>query len=237
MLTTKKGIIGGGETTFSASPATVKRKIYFEVFGDSPYYSEYWDDKDLVEKVSTTDSGVATVYLKESPTTLINLCSDCSGLIVFKATNLSFYHVEDMSHMFYNCYNITDINFEGFEAPNVKYANSMFGGCERLTNIKGLNYLFRNTSKLKSTNYMFYFCPLETIDLSNIDTSNVENMAGMFSICRNLTTIRGILDMKSCTEYTDMFDSCISLSGVKIKNPPAGFDGAGLSSSQYTIVS
>lgn len=234
MATTMKGIIGGG-TTFSAKSARLKP--YFEVIGGSPYYSEYWDDRNLVEKVSTTDSGVTTVHLKESPTTLINLCSDCSGLIAFKATNLSFYHVEDMSHMFYSCYNITDINFEGFEAPNIKYADSMFGGCERLTSIKGLNYLFRNTSKLKSTNYMFYFCPLDTIDLSNIDTSNVENMAGMFSLCRSLTTIRGILDMKSCTEYTDMFDSCISLSGVRIKNPPSGFDGAGLSSSQYTIVS
>ena len=233
MATTLKGIIGGG-TTFSAKSA--RSKPYFEVIGGSPYYSEYWDDKDLVEKVST-DSGLTTVRLKESPTTFINLCSDCSGLSLFKATNLSFYHVEDMSHMFYNCVNIEEINFEGFEAPNVKYADSMFGGCERLTNIKGLNYLFRNTTKLKSTNYMFSFCPLELIDLSNIDTSNVENMAGMFYFCRSLTTIRGILDMKSCTVYTNMFDTCISLSGVKIKNPPAGFDGAGLSSSQYTIVS
>jgi hypothetical protein len=73
-------------------------------------------------------------------------------------------------------------------------------------------------------------------------------MSYMFSGCKNLTTIKGVIDMKSCTNYgtiiheiigkdSRMFSGCRKLKGVKIKNPPSGFDGAGLSSSQYTIVS
>lgn len=63
-------------------------------------------------------------------------------------------------------------------------------------------------------------------------------MNSMFINCSSLTTIKGIIDMNSCTKlYYNMFENCSKLTGVKIKNPPAGFDGAGLSSSQYTIVS
>lgn len=44
-------------------------------------------------------------------------------------------------------------------------------------------------------------------------------------------------DMKFCENYDSMFYGRSNLTGVKIKNPPSGFNGGGLSSSQYTIVS
>ena len=78
---------------------------------------------------------------------------------------------------------------------------------------------------------------LTSLDVSNFNTSKVTNMRYMFYRCRSLTTIKGTIDMKSCADYGYMFYNCSKLRGVKIKNPPAGFDGAGLSSSQYTIVS
>ena len=85
---------------------------------------------------------------------------------------------------------------------------------------------------------MFYHCDsLTSLDLSNFDTSNVTEMGEMFYYCHNLTTIKGIIDMKSCTKWNYMFYNCPKLTGVKIKNPPSEFSGAGLSASQYTIVS
>ena len=87
-------------------------------------------------------------------------------------------------------------------------------------------------------NYMFGHCRnLTSLDLSNFDTSKVTNMIWMFYKCYNLTTIKGVIDMKSCKHWDEMFNYSSRLRGVKIKNPPSGFDGAGLSSSQYTIVS
>lgn len=86
--------------------------------------------------------------------------------------------------------------------------------------------------------YMFYSCQnLTAINLSNFDTAHVTDMRYMFYECNNLTTIKEIINMKSCKYYDGMFLNCGKLTGVKIKNPPSGFDGAGLSSSQYTIVS
>lgn len=85
---------------------------------------------------------------------------------------------------------------------------------------------------------MFFNCPyITSLDISSFDTSNVEDMKDMFAHCIRLTTIKGVINMKSCTDYSLMFNNCPKLSGVKIKNPPSGFNGAGLCSSQYTIVS
>ena len=79
---------------------------------------------------------------------------------------------------------------------------------------------------------------LTSIDLSNWDTSNVTNMISMFNFCDSLTTIKGIIGMKSCTNYHGMFYICPKLKGVKIKNPPVDFESkTGLSSSRYIIVS
>ena len=68
--------------------------------------------------------------------------------------------------------------------------------------------------------------------------SKVENMRNMFWGCENLTTIKGVIDMKSCTEkYERMFTNCSKLKGVKIKTPPAEFESvSGLSKSQYTVI-
>ena len=111
----------------------------------------------------------------------------------------------------------------------------MFAWCNSLTSLDLSNF---DTSKVTDMNSMFYYCSsLTSLDLSNFDTNNVTNMSDMFHNCYSLTTITGIIDMKSCTNYTHMFTNCSKLKGVKIKNPPAGFNGAGLSSSQYTIVS
>lgn len=113
--------------------------------------------------------------------------------------------------------------------------SSMFRDCDKLTSLDLSNF---DTSNVTKMGYTFGLCTrLTTVDFSNLDTSNVAEMEGVFGYCASLTTIKGVIDMKSCTSYAYMFMGCRKLKDVKIKNPPAGFDGAGLSSSQYTIVS
>ena len=59
----------------------------------------------------------------------------------------------------------------------------------------------------------------------------------MFGDCTSLTTIKGVIDMKSCTSCKAMFDNCSKLKGVKIKNPAADFEiESGLTKDQYEIV-
>ncbi|MGO5439266.1 BspA family leucine-rich repeat surface protein [Megamonas funiformis] len=104
--------------------------------------------------------------------------------------------------------------------------------------IQSLDISNLDTSNVTNMMGIFAFCAyLTTLDLSNWNTSNVTNMGAMFGACSSLTTIDGIIDMSSCTNYESMFAYCENLKNVKIKNPPPGFNGAGLSSDQYTIVS
>ena len=51
-----------------------------------------------------------------------------------------------------------------------------------------IKYIFKNL--IKSTNYMFYKCnSLISLDLSNFNTQNVNNMKFMFFICRSLISL------------------------------------------------
>ena len=55
----------------------------------------------------------------------------------------------------------------------------MFNKCKKLKEIKGLNNFI--TNKVIDMTGMFSFCDeLEYLDLTNFDTSNVENMKSMF---------------------------------------------------------
>ena len=119
-------------------------------------------------------------------------------------------NVNDCSHMLYDCEALTSIDTTGWDTSNVTNMSFMFGACESLTNL----------------------------DASNWDTSRVINMRWMFWICSALTTIKGVIDMKSCTDCSYMFLDCNKLTGVKIKNPPADFETkSGLNKDQYEIVS
>ena len=96
-----------------------------------------------------------------------------------------------------------------------------------------------DTSKIENMDSMFFNCKsLRSLDISNWDTSKVTNMNSMFYNCGALLTIKGIIDMKSCTEYKYMFKGCYIRTVVKIKNPPADFETkCGLRKDQYEIVS
>jgi len=82
---------------------------------------------------------------------------------------------------------------------------------------------------------------ITTINITNLDTSNVVNMEGMFNNCYNLTTINGIIDLKHCATYDRMFTNCSNLTGVKVKNLPTDFNTfcniARIDKSKVTIVS
>lgn len=95
-----------------------------------------------------------------------------------------------------------------------------------------------DTSELTTMQSMFDGCrSITSLDLTGFDFNGVTDMSYMFSMCGALTEIKGVIDMKDCVSFESMFRNCSLLTGVKIKNPPAGFDGAGLNPDQYEIVS
>ena len=68
---------------------------------------------------------------------------------------------------------------------------NMFKKCKKLKEIKGLNKII--TIDAKDMSGMFQECnELEYLDLSNFNTSNVEDIGFMFNECYKLKEIKGI---------------------------------------------
>ena len=148
-----------------------------------------------------------------------------------------------LSNVFAGCTKLGIIISAQIEASNVLTTASMFDGCESLYSKMNTIYIENYVDdENTSTSCMFRNCThLSVIDLSEImgpdTTKYVRDMGAMFKNCQELTTLGGVIDMSNCKVWQEMFYNCPKLTGVQIKNPPAGFDGAGLSSNQYTIVS
>ena len=170
-------------------------------------------------------------------------------------------HVYSCYNMLLGCSSLRNIYFFNWDTSKITNVESMFANCKSLGRYIFMNLLdfsnvtnMRNTfsecssikiiytptftSKVTDVYGLFNGCStLYRVNLSDSDTSGVSNFGYMFYNCKTLSNINGTIDMKSCTDYTNMFYGCGKLRNVKIKNPPSGFNGGGLSSSQYTIVS
>ena len=85
----------------------------------------------------------------------------------------------------HNTNTITSVNISGPIYPT--YLNYWFYGCSALNTIDLTNL---NTSKAVDMSYMFGSCTaLTTLDLSSFNTSNVTDMSCMFGSCTALTTL------------------------------------------------
>lgn len=188
--------------------------------------------------------------------TMDHLFTDCTSITSINISGWKTTSCISMVMTFFGLPNI-ELDISNWDTSNVTDMRYIFGSIKR-TSINVPNW---NTSKV--TNMYMAFCSMsiETIDISNWDTSNVTDMRYMFgynavdaidptkvtSTQTPLTTIKGIIDMKSCTKYDRMFADTPNLIGVKIKNPPfnpnddtakAKFESdTHIKASQYTIVS
>ena len=181
---------------------------------------------------------------------MIGTFLNCESLTSLDVSNWDTSNVTRMDDMFNNCKLITTLDVSNFDTSNVTRMEDMFRHCESLTTLDVSNF---DTSNVTNMTGMFNGCKsLISLDISNWDTSNVTDMGyyysynsysgygdGMFENCSNLVTIKGIIDMISCTSYQHMFTGCTKLTGVKLKNVPKDFDPsvAGLSAGRYTILS
>ena len=172
-------------------------------------------------------------------TNMAHLFNDCEALTTLDVSKWNTSKVTSMFATFANCVRLKTIDVSKWDTSNVTDMTGMFNACNGTTNIDVSKW---NTSKVTSMRWMFKTCVyLTNMDISNWDTSNVTNMEGMFDSCRDLRTITGVIDMKSCTSYARMFDACTNLTNVKIKNLPTDIDTfcnvARINKSQVTIVS
>ena len=163
--------------------------------------------------------------------------------IVFNTKSLNTLYIA-----FINAGNLESVNTSSWDTRNVTSMYTMFGNCYKLQSldtskwdtgkVKDMSFMFSNCYKLRSPDVskwnvtsvttmkgMFFNCrSITSLDLSKWDTSKVVNMSDMFNSCNFLKTITGVIDFKSCTNYSNMFFRCSVLTSIKVKNLPTDID-------------
>ena len=110
--------------------------------------------------------------------------------------------------------NITKIDFLNKIVP--EYINFWFDNLTNLTTIENMSNL--DTSNITDMSGMFFGCEsLQNIDLTGLDTSNVTNMLSMFYGCASLKNIDLTeLDTSKVTNMSGMFFGCESLQNIDL---------------------
>ena len=168
---------------------------------------------------------------------------NCMSLI---SLNLSSFVINNVAteYFFYNCYALKTVNFNNNIYMFPYFADHMFSYCNSLTELDLSNFIFLNSEDIsyflyecrslisvkfpkidvKRENFitnmesMFYGCSsLESLDLSNFDSSLVTNMKNMFYNCIKLTSINlDYFDTSSALEMESMFYGCNSLTSLNL---------------------
>ena len=93
-----------------------------------------------------------------------------------------------------------------------------FDGCQKLTEIKGIENL--NTQNVTDMSSMFSDCQkLTSLDLSNFNTANVKYMRSMFGFCQKLTSLNVTnFNTANVEDIRSMFKNCSALTGIFASN-------------------
>lgn len=174
----------------------------------------YW-----VEKGSVSKDKIETVVFDASfanfkPTSCKEWFNHCANLKEIKGIEyLNTENVTDMSHMFYGCTILPEIDLTHFNTAKVQDMSCMFYGCTTLTS---LDFSSFNTEKVTASEGMFTMCwSLTKLDLCNFNPKSLTNSRHMFNACYSLQSIYASdWSSASITESTSMFEACPSLVGA-----------------------
>ena len=141
----------------------------------------------------------------------------CQNITNIDLSFLDTQNVTNMSYMFSYCYDLKNLNLSFFETKNVTNMSYMFCSCE---NIKDLDLSSFDTKNVNDMSYMFSGCHnLKNLNLSSFDTHNVTSMDCMFEACYNLTSLELLhFNTKKVRFMTKMFDSCENLKILNLKS-------------------
>ena len=181
-------------------------------------------DGDVIAWVvpNTTDSTKYDLFIGADATTIeapiisSNLFGEYKNCTVINnLTMLDTSKVTDMTWMFYNCSNLTELNVSNFDTTNVTNMSYMFYYCGSLTNLDVSKF---DTSNVTSMSWMFSRCnSLTSLDINKFNTSNVTDMSYMFYKCENLTVLEVInFNTSNVTSMYYMFNNCRSLTNLDV---------------------
>lgn len=158
-------------------------------------------------------------YLKitNKVTSAKKMFSKCYNLKNINTNGWDTSNITDMQYMFFSCWVLTTLDVNDFDVSNVINMEGMFDDCYSLISLDLSKW---NTSKVENMGWMFYECyDLTSLNISNFDTSNVTDMCNMLYYCYSLTTLDLSNFDTSKVENTEwMFGDCSSLTTLNLSN-------------------
>lgn len=191
---------------------------------------------------SSTPGKIQTVLLDNvicGELALSSAFAYCTALSSFKVVNSNLAS-SSVSGAFEQCRALEEVDISGVDLSEVRNANRFFYGCKNLKTIRwgifiganctSIKEMFYNCSSLEEfafpdnlpalTNIfqLFYNCTsIKKIDLAKLDTSNITEASGAFSLCNALTEIIGIEDIDvSKMTLLPSFYYCSSLTNLDL---------------------
>ena len=142
---------------------------------------------------------------------------ECKNLTDVDFTNLDTSAVTSMDGMFYSCSSLKSVDVSSFDTSAVTDMGYMFYDCEALTSLDVSSF---DTSAVTSMGYMFKGCSsLTSLNVSSFDTSAVTSMGGMFYSCSSLTSLDvSSFNTSAVTSMGSMFDGCRSLTSLDVSS-------------------
>ncbi len=156
-------------------------------------------------------SSITNVVMQDAikPAHLYGFFKDLRNATTFEIAKLDTSNATNMQSMFYYCENVESLDLSTFDTSNVTDVNHMFYHCNNLADINTSSF---NTENITNMSYFFAYCAVDTLDLSNFDTSNVNKMNAMFYECGNLSELLiGSFDTSNVTDMSWMFKGCSSI--------------------------
>lgn len=124
-------------------------------------------------------------------------------------------NAEDMTGLFLQCYNLSELDMSSFDTSSAVNMSNMFNSCESLYS---LNLSMFDTSHVTDMHAMFFNCKnMVYLDVSSFDTGRVTDMGSMFSVCSRLigVDVDGF-DTSEVTNMAYMFNGCRNLPGINV---------------------
>ena len=119
------------------------------------------------ECINLKEIGTTSSFSTENTNNLCHMFRRCNNLLKMELT-LNSKNVKYLSFMFYDCFNLTNVDVSKLKTGNVKDMTYMFSGCNNLSEI----------------------------DLSSFTFENIVKMNDMFDECTNLKSIKVNKDWK-----------------------------------------
>ena len=207
----------------ASQPATLSAaKVVSTPDSEYPIYVWY----DVANKTILWWSEAEIAYANDDAKGMFaDLNSGHGDINLIDVSEINMSKTRNMSYLFYGGnYLVKNIKFGDFESSNVEDMSYMFATNNNTsTTVTSLDFSKVKTANVKYMRHTFEGSHLASMDLSNFDTSKVQDMTAMFANTKYLTSLNLLsFDTSKVTDMKNMFRYAGALTSLDLSSFDTG---------------